>query len=144
MPSEPPRRRITDRDRRRWTDKALDLLDERVGTHAEDIERLQVRDEELTKLRSEMTAFRREFDEWKLERRDDITEVRKDIRELRTEQGQAFARNFREHKAVQSTADRIVKNVVPTRWDKAKDFATILSLLLMPLLVAWLASGGGR
>lgn len=140
---QPPRRRISDRDRRRWNDQALDLLDERVESHAQDIEDMQRMLRDLPQLRSEFSAFRREFDEWKAERRDDVTELRTDIRELRGE-------NRRAHKRVAYGRDPETAELLPaTRaaltWGAVLKVASAVSLVLGPIavIVAALLQGGG-
>jgi septal ring factor EnvC (AmiA/AmiB activator) len=143
MPDEPaPRRRAADRERRRWSDQALDLLSDRVQSHAEDLEDLRSELRAGSRLPGEFAAFRREFDEWKSERRDDVTELRTDIRELRQEQREAH-RRLAHHKDPDNGAPlpKPVVAVAATRWDRAKDMATIVSLLLLPILAAYVASG---
>lgn len=141
MPGDPPRRRISDRDRRRWNDKALDLLGDRVESHAEDLEELRLELRPVSRLPQEFASFRREFDEWKSERRDDVTELRKDIRELRSENRTAHKRVVRgqDPENGEQLPPPLVK-VKATRLDTAKDFATIISLLIMPVLLVYLTA----
>lgn len=125
MPNDPPRRRISDRDRRRWPDAALDQLAERVDDSAE---RQAAVDRRISELRSDQLQTRREVNT----RLDRIEETL----------SESFERNFREHRAVQTTANQIAATVAPSRLDWALKFATILSLILTPILAAWVARGG--
>lgn len=117
---QPPRRRISDKDRRKWPDQALDQLSERVDDSAE---RLAALDRRISELRSDQLETRRE--------------VNRRLDTIETTLSENFKRNFREHREVKNTADKIAEHVAPTRMDKAKDFALILSLLLMPILTTY-------
>jgi Sec-independent protein translocase protein TatA len=141
VPDQPPRRRITDNDRRRWNDKALDLLGERVESHAQDIEEVRAELRAVSRLPAEMAALSRAFDTFREDVKEDNAETRKDIRELRAEDRAHFERNFREHREVKKTADEIAQTVKPSRLDWAVKFATIISFLLIPILAAYVASG---
>src|SRR3954471_20123738 len=111
---------MSDRDRRRWPDPALDQLSERVDDSAE---RLAALDRRISELRNDQLETRRE--------------VNHRLNRIEATLSENFEANFREHREVKSTADKIAKNVAPTRMDKAKDFALILSLLLMPILTTY-------
>lgn len=142
MPDQPPRRRITDNDRRRWNDKALDLLGDRVESHSEDIEDLRAEHRAVANLAPQMAAFRREFDEWKTERREDIAEFRTDIRELQTENRIAHGRLARGKDPVDG------KELPPLpaklSWGDVLKVATAVSLVLGPIavIIAALLTGG--
>jgi predicted RNase H-like nuclease (RuvC/YqgF family) len=127
QPPQPPHRRVTDRERRRWPDSALDQLDERIDEHDTTFEDVRRR---LSELRRDLTEMR--------------SEMREEARinaEFRREIRGNFARNFREHGEVKKTAEEIAQTVKPTRLDAAVKYATIISFLLVPILAAWVASG---
>src|SRR4051812_18172628 len=92
VPDQPPRRRMSDRDRRRWTDNALDMLKQQMDSNAEEIADLRAELRAVARLPPEVAAFRREFDDWKTERREDIREFRNDIAELQKENKLAHKR----------------------------------------------------
>jgi predicted nucleic acid-binding Zn-ribbon protein len=125
VPDQPPRRRITDKDRRRWPDRALDQLAERLDDLAD---RQPALDRRISELRNDMLETRRESN-----RRFDRIEERLE---------ECFTRNFEEHANVQRTANEIKKKVAPSRLDWALKFATIVSLIMVPILAAWVARGG--
>ena len=153
-----PRRRITDRTpQRRWDDKLLDLILKRQDSQSEDIEELRLELRPLVRLAGEFAAFRREFDEWKTERRDDLHQIRDDDTQILDRIGRIvdrigrleervnanFDRNWREHRTVQQRTEEIARVVEPTFWGKVKDIATVVSLLLVPILAAYVAARGG-
>jgi multidrug resistance efflux pump len=133
VPDQPQRRRAADGERRRWPDSALDQQDERIDEHDKAFEDARRR---LSELRRDLTDMRAEMKE----------EARVNA-EFRREVRNSFARNFREHESVQTTANDIKRNVEPTRWSKAKDFATFISVLIVPFLLTYLTivlAGGAR
>lgn len=116
MPADdPPRRRVSDRERRRWPDAALDQLSERVDAS----------DDRFASLDRRMSEVRT-----------DLAQTNERLARIERTLNESFARNFREHQAVRQTTEQIAKTVAPTRWDKVKDFAAIVSTLLVPVLVA--------
>lgn len=115
-----------------------------MASHANDIGDLNNELRVLTRLPSEMAAMRRELDDLKHNSREDVTEIRADIRELREE-------NRLQHRRVAYGKDPddgavalppATVNVRRTVVDKAKDMALIVSLLLIPILAAYVAAAG--
>lgn len=109
---------MADRDRRRWNDHSLDLI-------KEDVDELK----QFTRILANVPGLMQGIQE-------QLEETQKDVRELREAQARLFERNFREHQRVEQTTKQIAQDVGPTRWSKAKDFATFVSVLLVPILVA--------
>lgn len=139
--ADPPRRRMTDHDRRRWNDTALDLLGDRVSSHGEDIEDLRAEHRAVASLAPEMAAFRREFEEWKTERRDDIAEFRADIRELQAENRIAHGRLARGKDPKDGT--ELPPLPAKLSWGDVLKVATAVSLVLGPIAVIVAALLGG-
>jgi hypothetical protein len=117
---QPPRRRLTDRNASSL-ERQLDLVSERVDDLAD---RFAAIDRRVSEVRNDMLESRRESNG-----RFDRLEEKVD---------DSFARNFREHHNVQTTADKIAANVEPTRWSKVKDYATFISVLIVPFLLTYL------
>jgi hypothetical protein len=124
VPDQPPRRRATDSERRRWNDKAFDLL-------AGDVEEIQLEHRVLSRLPGEMAALRREFEEWKTERREDIGEFRADIRELQQENRIAHGRLARGRDPM----DGKELPPLPARvaWGDVVKIATAVGIVLAPI-----------
>jgi multidrug resistance efflux pump len=125
VPQPPqPRRRQSDRDRRRWNDHSLDQLDERIDEH----------DAAFEDIRRRLSEQRQELIQMRVEMREEAqrnAEFRREVRD-------SFARNHREHQTVQTTANKIAANVEPTRMSKIKDFAGYVSALIVPFVLAYL------
>jgi DNA repair exonuclease SbcCD ATPase subunit len=115
---------MSDRDRRRWPDPALDQMSERVDDSSE---RLAALDRRISELRNDQLETRRE--------------VNHRLNRIEATLNENFERNFREHKSVQRTANEIAETVKPSYLDTAVKYATIISFLLVPILAAWVASG---
>jgi hypothetical protein len=155
VPDQPqPRRRITDSERRRWSDKALDMLGRRVESHAEDIEELRAEMRAVSRLPGEMASLTRAFERFREntitdlmqlreDSKEDFAEVRKDIRELRAD-------NRQQHKRVAYGVDpEDGKTPLPAQpatltWGGVLKVATAVSLVLGPIaiIVAALLQGG--
>jgi predicted PurR-regulated permease PerM len=67
-----------------------------------------------------------------------LDRIEKGQEKLTEESRQSFERNFTEHKQVQAKANEIAANVEPTRWSKVKDYATFISVLIVPFLLTYL------
>jgi hypothetical protein len=149
VPEPQPRRRQTDKDRRRWNDLALDLLGQRVESHAEDIEDVKAEMRAVARLPAEFAAFRREFEEWKSERRDDLIELRKSDAETRDELRELRRENREQHRRVAYGMDpRDGKTPLPPRpatltWGSVAKVATIIGTFFgsAAIIVAALLAG---
>jgi predicted nucleic acid-binding Zn-ribbon protein len=136
---QPPRRRTSDRNYSSL-ERQIDLANKRIDDTNARVGDLGETDDDTRRRLSEL--------------RKDLTDMRADMKdearvnaEFRREVRNSFARNFREHESVQTTANDIKRNVEPTRWSKAKDFATFISVLIVPFLLTYLTivlAGGAR
>jgi hypothetical protein len=125
VPDQPaPRRRITDKDRRQWSDARLN--DFRDAT-----ERRFDRLEHFERLFRDSIGLMQGVQE-------QLEETQKDVREMRARMDTNFDRNFREHREVKQTADEIAKTVKPTSMSKVRDFVTYVSVLIVPFLLTYL------
>jgi predicted nucleic acid-binding Zn-ribbon protein len=98
---QPPRRRIADRDRRRWNDHSLDQLSERVDRYAT---RLGDAEDQLEALRLLPEVMR---------------DMREDIRDMRRRMDTRFDRADGAHERVEQKAEQIVTQ---TTRNPMKDF----------------------
>jgi ABC-type transporter Mla subunit MlaD len=125
VPDQPqPRRRISDKDRRRWSDARLNdrhqVIDRRL-------DKLEAFERVMAQVPGLMNGIQEQLEE-----------TQKDVREMRARMDKNFDRNFREHESVQATADEIAAQVKPTRMSKVKDFAGYVSALVVPFVLAYL------
>jgi hypothetical protein len=127
VPDQQPRRRISDKDRRRWSDDRLDDFREVTERRLDGLERFQ-------RLMGQVPGLMESI-------RDGQERQDSDIRDLRNRIDSHFDRNFREHKSVQDTTNEIKETVTPSKLDWAVKFATIVSFLLIPILAAYVAAG---
>jgi DNA repair ATPase RecN len=140
VPDQPPRRRTTDRDRRRWNDQAWDML-------KEDVEDVQSEQRAIAALYRKLAPLPDVLEQYMktVDRR--LDRIEKGQEKLTEESRQSFERNFTEHKQVQAKTNEIAANVEPTRWSKVKDFATFIAVLIVPFLLTYLTivlAGGTR
>jgi DNA repair ATPase RecN len=141
VPDQPqPRRRISDRDRRRWNDQAWDML-------KEDVEDVQSEQRAIAALYRKLAPLPDVLEQYMktVDRR--LDRIEKGQEKLTEESRQSFERNFTEHKQVQAKTNEIAANVEPTRWSKVKDFATFIAVLIVPFLLTYLTivlAGGTR
>lgn len=108
-PEQPPRRRITDKDRRRWSD---DRLDDLKG----DFEDLEAEHRAIAALYRELAPIRSLLDQYMKATDSRLDRMHTDIRELRKENRDA-------HTTVEKKTDTIVKQTSGTNW---KEFFTYL------------------
>jgi ABC-type transporter Mla subunit MlaD len=124
VPDQPPRRRITDKDRRQWSDARLTdrqgVVDRRLDTL-----------EEFQRVMAQVPGLMSGLQE-------QLEETQKDVREMRARMDKNFDRNFAEHREVKQTADEIAKTVKPTSMSKVRDFVTYVSVLIVPFLLTYL------
>jgi DNA repair ATPase RecN len=140
VPDQPPRRRTTDRERRRWNDQAWDML-------KEDVEDVQSEQRAIAALYRKLAPLPDVLEQYMktVDRR--LDRIEKGQEKLTEESRQSFERNFTEHKQVQAKTNEIAANVEPTRWSKVKDFATFIAVLIVPFLLTYLTivlAGGTR
>lgn len=134
-----------DQERRRRSDARLDDLERRVRDVEDHTDALvglletvkglsrliELQDRRLSDLRSDLRENLRAVNQSFADGREDIAQIRREM---------ATARN------VQNATDEIkqsVQSVAPSRLDWALKFATIVSLLLIPILAAYVAARGG-
>lgn len=123
MPEEPPRRRITDRDRRRWSDDRLDDL-------KEDVDELQAEHRAVARVPGELAALSRAFEQYQGATETMLAEMRTDIRELRHENRTAHKRVA--HGRDPETAEPLPKQAVTLTWGAVAKIATILAAFFGP------------
>jgi ABC-type transporter Mla subunit MlaD len=131
VPDQHPRRRISDRERRRWNDQAWDMLKEDVEDVQSEQRAIAALYRKLAPLPDVLEQHMKTTDR-RLDRLDNTLE------KVLDEQRQSFERNFTEHQQVQAKTNEIAANVEPTRWSKVKDYATFISVLIVPFLLTYL------
>jgi 2'-5' RNA ligase len=124
VPDQPPRRRITDKDRRLWSDARLSDRQAVVDRRLSNLEEFQ-------RVMAQVPGLMNGIQE-------QLEETQKDVREMRARMDKNFDRNFREHATVTQDLREVAQTVKPTRLDWAVKFATILSMLLVPFLLTYL------